>query len=139
LNEVFGALTNCFFDLRSAIQRPPRTAEEYNVRVVAPLRIFEKAVYLRALWISTSWSQVTFALRTFSRLALALQIRLSDLPEQSRPPLDSIPLDLKAFENAYFAAGNAIGLALGIPDLEKELRGIMDMPDIVEPESPSSR
>ncbi len=125
LNEVFGALTDCFFELRSAIHSPPKTLDEYNERVVAPIKKVEKTVYLRALWLSTTWPDVTSALRTFGRTAVAIQVRLPDLPSQSRPPLASIPLDVEAFENAYFKAGSAIGKSLGVPSLENELRGIM--------------
>ena len=139
LNEVFGVLTECFFDIRSAINSPPKTIDQYNSRVVDPIRKLERTVYQRALWISTAWREVTNALRAFSRTAVAIQVRLPDMPDQMRPPLESIPIDTKAFEDAYFAAGNTIGRALGIPSLENELRGIMDVPAIVDPESPLSK
>jgi hypothetical protein len=130
LNEVFGVLTECFFDIRSAINSPPKTIDQYNSRVVDSIRKLERTVYQRALWISTAWRPVANALQSFSKIAVAIQVRLPDMPDQMRPPLGSIPLDLKAFEDAYFTAGNAIGRALGIPSLENELRGIMNAPPI---------
>ncbi len=135
----YGALTDCFFDLRAAIHSAPKTSDEYNKLVVSPIRNSEKTVYQRALWLSTTWPKVTSALQTFARTAVAIQVRLPDMPTQSLPPPGSIPLDVEAFENAYFSAGNAIGKALGIPSLENELRGIMSVPAINDPESALSR
>jgi hypothetical protein len=139
LNEVFVALTDCFFDLRAAIHRMPKTSDEYNQLVVAPIKKCERTVHYKALWLSTTWREVTNALQAFGRVGLAIQVRLPDIPRQSLPPLDTIPLDVNAFEKAYFSAGNAIGRSLGIPILENTLQGIMGTPDIDAPQSASSQ
>jgi hypothetical protein len=133
LNEVFGALTECFFDIRNAIHTPPRTSEEYNRKVVSSIQKFERTIYLRALWLSTIWPKVANASRTFGRTAVAIKVRLPDLPPQSVPPASTVPFDLEAFEAAYFEAGNAIGMALGIPSLEQELQDIIGSPNIQDP------
>jgi hypothetical protein len=130
LNEVFAVLTNCFFELRGAIHNMPKMSSDYNLRVVAPISNLERSVYERALYLSSVWPTVTAALRTFGGLALALQVRLADLPPQSLPPASEFPIDVKTFEEAYFKAGNAIGLTLGIPNLEEELRRNLGTPGV---------
>jgi hypothetical protein len=113
--------------------------DEYKDRVVAPIKKCERTVFYKALWLSTTWREVTSALQGFERIALAIEVRLPDIPRQSLPPPDTIPLDVNAFEKAYFSAGNAIGRSLGIPILENTLRGIIHTPDIDPPENASSQ
>jgi hypothetical protein len=139
LNDVFVALTDCFFDLRAAIHRMPKTSTEYNQLVVAPISKCERTIHYKALWLSTTWREVTNALQAFGRVGLAIQVRLPDIPRQSLPPPDSIPLDVNAFEKAYFSAGNAIGRSLGIPILENTLQCIMGTPDIDASQSAPSQ
>ena len=137
LDEVFVALTDCYFDVRRAVNSPPMTLAQYHASVMPAIRKFEMTIYRRALWISSAWVQVAAASRAFARTALALQIRTPDFPAQSRPPLETVPLDMKAYEDAYFAAGKAIGNALGIPGLEIELRNIMEIPESEFPRTDS--
>ena len=133
LNDVFGVLTDCFFDMRSAILTPPKTQGDYDKRVVAPIQALEKAVYHRALWISTIWPKITTAMQIFAQTAVAIHIRLPGIPSQSLPPFEAFPIDVKAFEEAYFDAGNSIGKALGIPRLENELRDNLGITKISPP------
>ncbi len=130
LNEVFVALTDCFFELRSAIHSFPRTPDEYNSHVIAPIKRLERAVYERAIYLSSIWKLVAGSIQTFATTALAIQIRMPGANPQALPPLSAYPINIQVFEDAYFKTGNAIGATLGIANLEQELRTALCTPGI---------
>ena len=136
LNKVFGVLTDSFFELRGAILRFPKSSGEYNDRVVPPIKKLEKTVYENALYLSSIWQTVTGAVQAFADIGLALQIRLPDINPQTLPPASAYPINVKAFESAYFKAGNAIGLTLGIANLEEELQNSLGTPGVQDPSQP---
>ena len=133
LNDVFVSLTTCYLILTSAIHSLPQTTSGYLEKIDSSIRKCNRDVLLNALWLSTAWPEITACLQTFQNIGIAVQIRLPDTPEQSRPPLTDFPLDPRILDSSYFTAGNVIGKALGIPRLENELRSIMDVPAIKDP------